>query len=185
MVDAHQPGRRGCYCRFTAHPKWGRPLFHVPKSRADAGGGGCESSHGTPVKPECEPDCLTKPAGASARRSTITASTPGSAIFTPTSPAASPGPFTPAVCCGACRTWTTSRADDQPGDSHPNVPQDMNVAAAAGFQAGTALPANGGYPPPANPPRCGSSAALRASELRPSRWPCPGYVVVVVYLLCK
>ena len=37
MVDAHPPCRPGRYCRYTAHPKWYRPLFHAPKLRAGAG----------------------------------------------------------------------------------------------------------------------------------------------------
>ena len=38
---------------------------------------------------------------------------------------------------------------------------------------------------PASPTLCGSLVTPRASTLRPSRWPCPGPVVVVVYPLRK
>ena len=38
---------------------------------------------------------------------------------------------------------------------------------------------------PASPTLCGSLVTPRASALRPSRWPCPGHVVVVVYPLSK
>ena len=36
MIDAHQSCRPARYCRYTAHPQWNRPLFHVPKLRAGA-----------------------------------------------------------------------------------------------------------------------------------------------------
>ena len=36
MIDAHQSCRPGRYCRYTAHPQWNRPLFHVPQLRAGA-----------------------------------------------------------------------------------------------------------------------------------------------------
>ena len=60
-------------------------------------------------------DCLQRPdgvprspAGASSLRSPITASKTGTPVFTSAAPAASPGPSTPAICCGACRRSTSS-----------------------------------------------------------------------------
>ena len=67
-----------------------------------------------------------------------------------------------------------ARADDQPWDSLPNIPQDMNVAAAAGFQAGAALPADGRGPARESPvPRVSNTLRLirNTPGLRPPPFP--------------
>ena len=137
----------------------------------------------------------TKPAGASARPSAITASTPGPAIFTPAAlarqyaaePAGCPRPTAsgprpahrgrprrqPPVPVRSTRSCP-ARADDQPWDSLPNIPQDMNVAAAAGFQAGEALPADGRGPARESPvPRVSNTLRLirNTPGLRPPPFP--------------
>ena len=117
----------GPYFTFRSHgPAQAQLPAAAGPGHTGAEGGGCQYSHGTPVRPEGEPDCL-QPSDRVPRRPRGRAHS-GERLRLPRLDRPysrrphrldHPGPSTPAICCGACRRSPASY--ERPMSSTPGA----------------------------------------------------------------